>query len=189
MRQYPHELSGGLLQRVMIASALLSEPRLVIADEPTTALDVTTQAQVMAILDEQRRERGLTMLFITHDLDLAAAVCDRTSVMYAGSVVETQRSASLDQRPLHPYARALLTARPTMTGPSGRLEAIPGRPLSAFEAPRGCAFADRCRFVEDPCREAMPAVEAVGDGTVCCRRARELDEARTYVRREVSADA
>ena len=98
LRQYPHELSGGLLQRVMIATALLTEPKLLLADEPTTALDVTTQAEVMAILDELRRERGLALLFITHDLDLAGAVCDRTVVMYAGQIVEQQPSATLHAR-------------------------------------------------------------------------------------------
>jgi len=112
LSQYPHELSGGLLQRVMIATALLVEPELLLADEPTTALDVTTQAEVMAILDELRRERGLSMLFITHDLDLAAAVCDRTVVMYAGQVVESQASAALQATPRHPYTAALVAARP-----------------------------------------------------------------------------
>src|SRR4029079_2057944 len=108
LRQYPHELSGGMLQRVMIGAALLAEPKLFLADEPTTALDVTTQAEVMAILDELRRERGVALLFITHDLDLAGAVCDRTVVMYAGEIVEQQASATLHARPHHPYTAALV---------------------------------------------------------------------------------
>lgn len=174
LRQYPHELSGGLLQRVMIAAVLLAGPRLILADEPTTSLDVTTQAEVMAILDELRRERGLAMLFITHDLELAAGVCDRTCVMYAGSLVEQQSSRRLNEEPLHPYTAALLAARPTVDGTRARLAAIAGRPLSAFEAPYGCAFADRCRYVEQACIDEPPPVLALGGALVRCRRAREL---------------
>ena len=145
LRQYPHELSGGMLQRVMIAAALLTEPRLLLADEPTTALDVTTQAEVMAILDDLRHEFGLAMLFITHDLELAAAICDRTAVMYAGQIVEIRASARLHDDPLHPYTAALAAARPDIAQTADRLRAIPGRPLSAFEAPPDeCAFAPRC---------------------------------------------
>jgi oligopeptide/dipeptide ABC transporter ATP-binding protein len=176
--QYPHELSGGLLQRVMIAAALSTEPRLLLADEPTTALDVTTQAEVMAILDEQRRERGLSMLFVTHDLDLAAAVCDRITVMYAGSVVETQPGPRLCERPIHPYSQALLAARPSIEATGRRQAAIPGRPLSSFEAPDGCAFADRCASVQDPCREGTPALLRVEGADVRCRRAPELADER-----------
>jgi len=172
--QYPHELSGGLLQRVMIAAALLTEPQLLLADEPTTALDVTTQAEVMAILDELRRERGLALLFITHDLDLADAVCDRTCVMYAGQIVEDQASAALAQAPLHPYTMSLEGARPAITGPAQRLAAIRGRPVSAFEAPAGCAFAPRCDFAQERCSEQDPAPETIDGTTVRCLRAREL---------------
>jgi oligopeptide/dipeptide ABC transporter ATP-binding protein len=172
--QYPHELSGGLLQRVMIATMLLAEPRLVLADEPTTALDVTTQAEVMAILDELRREHGLALLFITHDLELAAAVCDRTAVMYAGQIVETNTADVLDRDPLHPYTAGLAAARPDIGASAHRLAAIPGRPISAFEAPDGCAFAPRCALAEDACRAARPALEPLGGGEVRCRRAGEL---------------
>jgi len=174
MHQYPHELSGGLLQRVMIATALLTEPKLLLADEPTTALDVTTQAEVMAILDELRRERGLALLFITHDLDLAGAVCDRTVVMYAGQIVEQQPSATLHARPRHPYTRALVGARPDVTSTASRLTAIPGQPLSAFEAPPGCAFAPRCPSAIDDCRAARPALREFEHATVRCIRAEEL---------------
>jgi oligopeptide/dipeptide ABC transporter ATP-binding protein len=174
LRQYPHELSGGLLQRVMIAGALLVEPRLILADEPTTALDVTTQAEVMAILQELRRERGLAMLFITHDLELAAAVCDRTCVMYAGSIVEMQTSTGLNDDPLHPYTAALLAARPRIGEARSRLDAILGRPLSAFEAPAGCAFADRCAYVEPACLNEMPPMIELQGGLVRCRRVHEL---------------
>jgi oligopeptide/dipeptide ABC transporter ATP-binding protein len=174
LRQYPHELSGGLLQRVMIASVLASEPRLVLADEPTTALDVTTQSEVMAILDGLRRERGMAMLFITHDLELAGAVCDRTAVMYAGSIVEEQSSSMLHEAPRHPYTAALLGARPDITSTAPRLRAVPGNPLSAFEAPPGCAFGPRCPFVQNRCREAFPPLAPAGHGVARCVRTAEL---------------
>ena len=174
LAQYPHGLSGGLLQRVTIATMLLGRPRLVLADEPTTALDVTTQAEVMAILDELRRERGLALLFITHDLDLAAAVCDRTAVMHAGQIVETNAADLLDPDPLHPYTAALAGARPDIAVRAHRLAAIPGRPVSAFEAPSGCAFAPRCALAQDACRAARPPLEPLDGGEVRCRRAAEL---------------
>jgi oligopeptide/dipeptide ABC transporter ATP-binding protein len=174
LRQYPHELSGGMLQRVMIATALLSNPRLLLADECTTALDVTTQSEVMAILDELRRERGLSMLFITHDLELAGAVCDRTSVMYAGQVVETRTADRLHADPLHPYSAALVQARPDITSSAHRLVAIPGRPVSAFEAPAGCRFAPRCPHATDSCREHEQAMAELDGGRVRCERAEEL---------------
>jgi oligopeptide/dipeptide ABC transporter ATP-binding protein len=175
LRQYPHQMSGGMLQRVMIAAALLTEPRLLLADEPTTALDVTTQAEVMAILDGLRREFGLAMLFITHDLDLAAAICDRTAVMYAGQIVEVRASALLHDDPLHPYTAALAAARPDITHTANRLRAIPGRPLSAFEAPaEECAFAPRCPHASDVCRTAVPSLAELDGGVSRCARAHEL---------------
>jgi oligopeptide/dipeptide ABC transporter ATP-binding protein len=175
LRQYPHQMSGGMLQRVMIAAALLTGPRLLLADEPTTALDVTTQAEVMAILDNLRREFGLAMLFITHDLDLAAAICDRTMVMYAGQIVEVRASARLHDDPLHPYTAALTAARPDITRAASRLRAIPGRPLSAFEAPDGqCAFAPRCAYALDACRETAPEPAELDGGLSRCLRAGEL---------------
>ena len=175
MRQYPHELSGGMLQRVMIAAALLTNPRLLLADEPTTALDVTTQAEVMAILNELRVEFGLAMIFITHDLELAAAVCDRTAVMYAGQVVEMRESQQLHEDPLHPYTAALAGARPDITRTAKRLIAIPGRPVSAFEAPLNqCAFTSRCPFVVEVCRSALPPLLPISTGESRCFRAEEL---------------
>jgi oligopeptide/dipeptide ABC transporter ATP-binding protein len=175
MRQYPHELSGGMLQRVMIAAALLTDPRLLLADEPTTALDVTTQAEVMAILDGLRREYGLAMLFITHDLELAAAICDRTIVMYAGQIVEVRSSELLHDDPLHPYTAALAAARPDIERTTARLRAIPGRPLSAFEAPADeCAFAPRCPHASDACRAGVPGLMALDGGLSRCVRAAEL---------------
>jgi oligopeptide/dipeptide ABC transporter ATP-binding protein len=174
LKQFPHELSGGMLQRVMIATALLSEPRLLLADECTTALDVTTQAEVMAILDELRRDRGLSMLFITHDLELAGAVCDRTCVMYAGQVVETRAAELLHGDPLHPYSAALVQARPDINSTAERLVAIPGRPVSAFEAPSGCRFAPRCPHATGSCRSDEQVITDLDGGRVRCERATEL---------------
>jgi oligopeptide/dipeptide ABC transporter ATP-binding protein len=174
MEQFPHQLSGGLLQRVMIAAALLTDPRLLLADEPTTALDVTTQAEVMAILDELRRARGLGVLFITHDLDLATAVCDSLAVMYAGSIVEQGPAARLASAPAHPYTAALARARPRVDRATPRLAAIGGRPVSAFEAPDGCAFAPRCPYVKDECTVGLPDLRPVDAGKVRCVRAGEL---------------
>jgi oligopeptide/dipeptide ABC transporter ATP-binding protein len=175
LRQYPHQMSGGMLQRIMIAAALLTEPRLLLADEPTTALDVTTQAEVMAILDDLRRDFGLAMLFITHDLELAAAICDRTIVMYAGQIAEVRASSLLHDDPLHPYTAALAAARPDITQTAHRLRAIPGRPLSAFEAPSAeCAFAPRCPHARDICLQALPDLAELEGGLSRCVRAHEL---------------
>src|ERR1700694_3071437 len=175
LRQYPHELSGGLLQRVMIASALLTQPRLLLADEPTTALDVTTQEEVLAILDNLRSELRLAMLFITHNLELAAAICDLTVVLYAGQVVEVRESTRLHDQPLHPYTAALASARPSIDATAHRLTAIAGRPLSAFEAPTDeCAFAARCPHAADVCRKHRPALVELDGGLTRCVRADEL---------------
>ncbi|MGW0658517.1 ABC transporter ATP-binding protein [Streptodolium elevatio] len=168
MRQRPWELSGGLLQRVMIAAALAAEPRLLLADEPTTALDVTTQEEVMAIISETREARGLAMLFITHDLELAAAVCDRVAVMYAGSTVEDLPAAALQDDAAHPYTRALLASRPSVGDTRGELRAIAGRPLSGFEAPSGCAFAARCPRARELCDDEPPRSRPAGAGSAAC---------------------
>ncbi|HEX6932664.1 MAG TPA: ABC transporter ATP-binding protein [Streptosporangiaceae bacterium] len=173
LRQYPHQLSGGLLQRIMIAAALATEPRLLLADEPTTALDVTTQSEVMAILGELRAGRGLAMLFITHDLDLAAAVTDRMAVMYAGMIVEICASASVHEAALHPYTVGLLRSRPEV-GTRSRIQVIPGRPASAFEAGPGCVFTARCPYATDLCHAERPALREIGRQLVACHRAEEL---------------
>ncbi|WP_052226270.1 ABC transporter ATP-binding protein [Microbacterium mangrovi] len=182
LRQYPHELSGGLLQRVMIAAAVAVRPRLILADEPTTALDVTTQAEVMSILRRMQHEYGLAMVFITHDLELAGAVCDDTMVLYAGQVLEHQASASLAHDPLHPYTAALMQARPEIDRRVDRLPAIPGHPTTAYEAPVGCPFAPRCRFVQDECRAETPPlipIEALtGAGVQGLSRCRRMPELR-----------
>ncbi|MFE4457542.1 ABC transporter ATP-binding protein [Nocardia tengchongensis] len=177
MRQYPGDLSGGMLQRVMIAAALLGDPKLILADEPTTALDVTTQSEVMAILDELRYNAGVSLLFITHDLDLAAAVCDRTAVMYAGQIVESQQSEALHHNPRHPYTAALAGARPDLERPRARLAAIPGRPIGAWEAEPTCAFAERCPFRLPSCTESGPVpLTHESGGAVRCLRAAELGQ-------------
>ena len=174
MGRYPHELSGGMLQRVMIAGALMGEPELLLADEPTTALDVTTQAEVMAILARLRRDFELAILFITHDLELAAATADRTAVMYAGRIVEEVPSAVLHERPEHPYTIGLLRSRPSLGGGAGRLEAIKGRPTEAAEVSGGCAFAPRCDFAQPRCLTEDPRLLPHGAGSVACLRAGEL---------------
>jgi oligopeptide/dipeptide ABC transporter ATP-binding protein len=175
MRQHPHQLSGGLLQRVMIVMALMPSPDLLLADEPTTALDVTIQSEVMAILDEQRRERGLAMVFITHDLNLAAAVCDDIAVMYAGSVVEVGPGGRVTSTPRHPYTSGLLGSRPSLAS-RRELVAIPGRPISAFEVVSGCAFAARCPYVQERCRVERPQVRQVDGRDVACHRTEEIRE-------------
>lgn len=168
MRQRPHELSGGLLQRVVIAAALATEPKLILADEPTTALDVTTQEEVVAILNEQRHKRGVALLFISHDLELAAAVCDRIAVMYAGEIVEILPADRLHEDARHPYTQALLRSRPGAVDPGARLETIPGTPQSASDAPAGCVFADRCPSVSDHCRSVRPVLLPVESGLAAC---------------------
>jgi oligopeptide/dipeptide ABC transporter ATP-binding protein len=166
LRSYPHELSGGMRQRVMIAMALICDPELLIADEPTTALDVTVQAQILELLSELRRERGLSILLITHDLGVVATTCDRVLVLYAGRVVELAPTAELFARPLHPYTAALMQSLPRLDAkPGARLESIAGMPPRLDQGPFGeCSFAPRCRFVHDACRVAEPALTEAGPG-------------------------
>lgn len=180
-RQFPHQLSGGLLQRVMIAAVLMPGPRLVLADEPTTALDVTSQSEVMAVLTDLQRERGVGMVYITHDLDLAAAVTDSLAVMYAGSIVESGSTADVYERPLHPYTVALLASRPDPRTVRP-LRTIAGRPASAYEVGEGCSFAARCPFAQDRCRETRPLLRPVDGQSVACHRAEEL---RGHIREEL----
>ncbi|WP_306370715.1 ABC transporter ATP-binding protein [Nocardiopsis sp. CC223A] len=170
VRRFPHEFSGGMLQRVVIAGALSTGPDLILADEPTTALDVTTQAEVIALLDSLRRERGTGMLFVTHDLDLAAAICDRVHVMYAGRIVEETTGAELLSAPAHPYTRALVAASPSLHGDRGAPVPVAGRPRSLAEAPSGCSFRDRCPAADDACAAAVPAVRRHGGAAVACLR-------------------
>ncbi|MER6514083.1 ABC transporter ATP-binding protein [Nonomuraea sp. NPDC001636] len=172
LRRHPHEFSGGMLQRVMIAGALAAEPDLLLADEPTTALDVTTQAEVIAILSHLRTARGMGMLFVTHDLELAAAICDRIYVMYAGRIVEEQATGELFARPRHPYTAGLLAATPRLESPEPP-HGVPGRPLSLAESPAGCAFEARCALAVERCRKHRPDLEILERAQVACLRAGE----------------
>jgi oligopeptide/dipeptide ABC transporter ATP-binding protein len=166
---YPHRLSGGMRQRVMIAIALSCEPDVLIADEPTTALDVTVQAQVLDLLDRLRREHDMAMIVITHDMGVIAEVADEVAVMYAGQIVEQASAAALFARPEHPYTEALLGALPQLDDDAsrvGRLTAIPGRPPSLVEPPAGCRFAARCPYAEEPdgCAEHPPELRELRPG-------------------------
>ncbi|MEV5979818.1 ABC transporter ATP-binding protein [Streptomyces sp. NPDC052114] len=168
LRQRPHELSGGMLQRVVIAGALAAEPRLLLADEATSALDVTTQAEILALLRTLRATRDLGLLLITHDLHLAAAYCDRVYVMYAGRVVEQRTAKALFTTPSHPYTQGLLSCSPTLTE-SHPLTPIPGRPPSLSDSFEGCAFVTRCDRAEPSCETQRPQPERLEDGgTVNC---------------------
>ncbi|MEX6506375.1 dipeptide/oligopeptide/nickel ABC transporter permease/ATP-binding protein [Jiella sp. M17.18] len=152
MKAYPHELSGGLRQRVSIAMALANDPELIVADEPTTALDVTVQAQVLRLLDELRREKNAAVLFITHDFGVVSEICERVAVMYAGRIVETGKTDEVLSEPAHPYTRMLIDCVPVMGEPERRLDAIRGRPPAVDALTPGCAFADRCPRVQADCR-------------------------------------
>ncbi|MFE4335692.1 ABC transporter ATP-binding protein [Streptomyces sp. NPDC056831] len=173
LRRYPHQFSGGMLQRVVIAAALAGEPALLVADEPTTALDVTTQAEIIAILTRLQAARGTGMLFVTHDLELASAICDRVYVMYAGRIVETSGTDALFDRPRHPYTSGLLACTPRIEAGAAAPRPIPGRPVSLAEAPPGCAFAARCAHAQPRCSEKTPELAHHGDGLAACHRADE----------------
>lgn len=162
--QFPHELSGGMNQRVMIAIALAGEPELLVADEPTTALDVTVQAQILNLLDELRRETGMALVLISHDLAAIATTCDRTAVMYAGRVIETGPTAELLRNPGHPYTKGLVGSIPDMDGPVKPLIPIPGQVPSPAKLPSGCAFAPRCTMASDVCGKVVPLSMKDGEG-------------------------
>ena len=175
LKAYPHEMSGGMRQRAMIALALACRPQVLLADEPTTALDATVQIQVLLLLRELQREFGLATIFVTHDIGVAVEVADRIAVMYAGRIVETGPVREIIRNPRHPYTIGLLRARMGHEQMRGsRLEAIPGAPPDLSALPPGCAFAPRCRFAEAACTRVDPAEERLGpDHAVCCIRARE----------------
>ena len=159
---YPHEFSGGMRQRVMIAMALLCCPKLLIADEPTTALDVTVQAQIMTLLNELKRDFGTTIIMITHDLGVVAGICDQVLVMYAGRTMEYGKVDDIFYRPTHPYTIGLLGAVPRLDGKQDLLPTIPGNPPNLVRLPAGCPFQERCPHVHSPCRESAPALQANG---------------------------
>jgi oligopeptide transport system ATP-binding protein len=163
---YPHQLSGGMRQRIMIAMALALGPDVLIADEPTTALDVTVQAQIMQLLIQLRADTGMAMLFITHDLSVSAEVADRIAVMYAGRIVETGAAGEVYRDPRHPYTAGLLASVPRAATRGGRLTPIPGGPPSLAALPRGCPFHPRCPLAEDVCRTEDPPLHIPGPGRV-----------------------
>jgi oligopeptide/dipeptide ABC transporter ATP-binding protein len=169
LRAFPHQLSGGMRQRVVGAMAMTSPPRLLIADEPTTALDLTIQAQYLTLLKDLQRTYDLAMIFVTHNLGIVAKVCDRVAVMYAGRIVETAPVKRIFDAPAHPYTRALLESVPRLGDPRQRLTAIDGQPPDLAALPVGCAFAPRCPKVEDRCRvEAPPECTAGASHSTRC---------------------
>lgn len=174
---YPHEMSGGQNQRVMIAMALAGRPELLVADEPTTALDATIQAGILDLLRRLQRETGMALVLISHDLGVVAETCSRVCVMYAGRIVEEAPAAALFAGPAHPYSAGLLAALPAMSGPRTRLTAIPGGVPEPSRLPPGCAFSPRCPLAVPACGAAVPALRALGGGReAACIRAEAAAE-------------
>ncbi|WP_430034511.1 ABC transporter ATP-binding protein [Neorhizobium sp. BT27B] len=171
LQNYPHEMSGGMLQRAMIAMALACNPKVLLADEPTTALDATVQIQILLLIRELQEEYGLSVIFVTHDIGVAAEVADRIAVMYAGRIVEEGKVGDIIRDPKHPYTKGLLGARVELAHGRDRLITIPGSPPDLADMPPGCAFAPRCPQAEEICRSHVPALAATGDtGKVACVR-------------------
>lgn len=161
---YPHELSGGMRQRVMIAMAMVCNPKLLIADEPTTALDVTIQAQILDLMRELQKSEGTSILMITHDLGVVAEMCDRVVIMYAGQVVEETDVKTLFKDPKHPYTQSLLASLPQLNSDQERLASIPGQVPNPLDMPKGCRFAPRCQFAKEICRAEAPELTEVEPG-------------------------
>lgn len=173
--QYPFEMSGGMLQRIMIAMALICEPKILIADEPTTALDVTIQAQILKLIKKLQQESGTSVIFITHNLGVVAEICDSVTVMYAGKAVETASVVDIFDHPAHPYTKALLESNPRESDTEKRMKSIPGSPPLLYEKFKGCAFAPRCKYADDKCRSCVPVTENVSEGhSTACFKWREV---------------
>ena len=166
VKQYPHELSGGMRQRVMIAMGLICHPKLLIADEPTTALDVTIQAQILDLMNQLKKETGTSILFITHDLGVVAEVCDDVAVMYCGRVVERGDVKTIFANPSHPYTKGLLGSIPRLGDAGKELKSIPGNVPNPKYMPKGCKFAPRCPYASEKCREAEPGFFQIGEGHI-----------------------
>ncbi|MBO0680454.1 ABC transporter ATP-binding protein [Mycolicibacterium sp. S2-37] len=178
LAKYPHELSGGMRQRVMIALGIAGEPRLLVADEPTTALDVTVQRRLLELLTDLCSSTGMALILVTHDLGIVSDVCDSVLVMYAGQSMESGPTETLFGRSRHPYTAALMQARPSMAASADtRLTGLPGRPPAVGAWPNGCRFADRCPLVIEPCRTAPPMIDEVEPGhhVRCIRAEGEFD--------------
>lgn len=172
-KSYPHEFSGGMRQRVMIAMSIACEPSVLIADEPTTALDVTIQAQILDLLREMKSELGMAMVFITHNMGVVAEICDRVAVMYAGQIVEQASGLELFAKPRHPYTEGLLRSMPQLRERSGQLSSIPGTTPPPWNLPGGCRFMPRCPYAQSACAEPIELVEQ-GGRLIRCHRADEL---------------
>jgi peptide/nickel transport system ATP-binding protein len=173
---YPHEMSGGMRQRAMIALALACRPKILLADEPTTALDATVQIQILLLLRELQREFGMSVVFVTHDIGVAIEICDRVAVMYAGQIVEQGTLRQIVRSPVHPYARGLLASTVHGAKRGQRLETIPGTPPSLDKAPHNCSFAPRCGFVQPRCIEQLPPNVEMGEDRIarCILAEREV---------------
>ena len=178
MKEYPHQMSGGMRQRVMIAIALACDPVLLIADEPTTALDVTIQAQIMQLLRDIRSEKNMSVILITHDLGIVSDFCDRVAVVYTGQVMEIAPTRKLFSEPLHPYTEGLIAALPQLGAPKGRLSTIEGVVPDAGEMPVGCHVNPRCKYATDRCRAEVPPLAGLPDGRcVRCFYAKGVENA------------
>ena len=176
VKQYPHEMSGGMRQRVLIAMALACDPELLVADEPTTALDVTIQAQILELIGELQERLGLAVMLITHDLGVVAGLCDRVAVMYSGKLVELATAEEVFADPAHPYTAGLLASTPRLDKVESRLVSIEGSPPDLVDPPVGCPFTDRCHLAVDQCREAMPGLKIYESGRrAACWRAFEVN--------------